>query len=221
MPKNKGKGGKTRKRGKNSGTDELIKRDLIIKDVGQEYAVVQRMLGNGRVEAYCYDGKKRQCHIRGKMKKKKIWINQGDTVLISLRDYQDEKADIIHRYKPEEARELKKIAELPDDAKINENDTSDTTTTGIKIEFEESTTTTKTTTLNINKDKKESSSEDEEDDDEEEEEDKNPNHKKKLEQESSSEEEEDEDDEDKKNKKEDGEVCESKEDHQEKDRYFR
>jgi len=55
--------------------------------------------------------KKRQCHIRGKMKKK-IWINQGDTVLISLRDYQDEKADIIHRYKPEEARELKKNSRI-------------------------------------------------------------------------------------------------------------
>jgi hypothetical protein len=28
------------------------------------------MLGNGRLEAYCFDGKPRQCHIRGKMRKK-------------------------------------------------------------------------------------------------------------------------------------------------------
>ena len=28
------------------------------------------MLGNGRLEAYCFDGKNRQCHIRGKMRKK-------------------------------------------------------------------------------------------------------------------------------------------------------
>ena len=35
-----------------------------------EYGRVQKMLGNGRVEAYCYDGKTRLCNIRGKMRKK-------------------------------------------------------------------------------------------------------------------------------------------------------
>lgn len=35
-----------------------------------EYAQVLRMLGNGRLEAYCMDGVKRLCHIRGKMRKK-------------------------------------------------------------------------------------------------------------------------------------------------------
>jgi translation initiation factor 1A len=39
------------------------------------------MLGNGRLEALCFDGTKRLCHIRGKLRKK-IWINQGDIVLI-------------------------------------------------------------------------------------------------------------------------------------------
>ena len=29
-----------------------------------------RMLGNGRVEAYCFDGINRLCHIRGKLRKK-------------------------------------------------------------------------------------------------------------------------------------------------------
>lgn len=35
-----------------------------------EYGRVQKMLGNGRVECYCYDGKTRLCNIRGKMRKK-------------------------------------------------------------------------------------------------------------------------------------------------------
>ena len=78
------------------------------------------MLGNGRLEAMCIDGIKRLCHIRGKMRKK-VWVNtvrrplvpprvaprargaahrararrQGDIVLVGLRDYQDEKADVI------------------------------------------------------------------------------------------------------------------------------
>lgn len=48
------------------------------------------MLGNGRLEAYCFDGKKRLAHIRGKMRKR-VWVNQGDIVLLGLREYQDDK----------------------------------------------------------------------------------------------------------------------------------
>ena len=35
-----------------------------------EYAQVIKMLGNGRLEAQCFDGEKRLAHIRGKMRKK-------------------------------------------------------------------------------------------------------------------------------------------------------
>ncbi len=42
-----------------------------------EYAQVVKMLGNGRLEASCFDGERRLAHIRGKMRKK-VWINQGD-----------------------------------------------------------------------------------------------------------------------------------------------
>jgi translation initiation factor 1A len=37
---------------------------------GQEYAQVVKMLGNGHLEAICFDGEKRLAHIRGKMRKK-------------------------------------------------------------------------------------------------------------------------------------------------------
>lgn len=68
MPKNKGKGGKNRRRGKNE--NETEKRELVFKEDGQEYAQVTKMLGNGRLEAMCFDGTKRLCHIRGKLRKK-------------------------------------------------------------------------------------------------------------------------------------------------------
>ncbi|GAC75727.1 translation initiation factor 1A [Moesziomyces antarcticus T-34] len=150
MPKNKGKGGKNRRRGKNDVGD---KRELVLKDEGQgklpppppclaicnpataqlftdscfssrsiEYAQVLKMLGNGRLEAQCFDGEKRLAHIRGKLRKK-VWINQGDIILISLRDFQDGKADVIQKYNADEARALKQQGELPESAKINETDT--------------------------------------------------------------------------------------------------
>jgi len=117
MPKNKGKGGKNRRRGKNENDRE--KRELIFKEDGQEYAQVLKMLGNGRLEAMCFDGTKRLCHIRGKLRKK-VWINQSDIILIGLRDYQDAKADVIMKYSADEARNLKLYGELPDNARIND-----------------------------------------------------------------------------------------------------
>lgn len=63
-----GKGGKNRRRGKNE--NETEKRELVFKEDGQEYAQVTKMLGNGRLEAMCFDGVKRLCHIRGKLRKK-------------------------------------------------------------------------------------------------------------------------------------------------------
>jgi len=122
MPKNKGKGGKNRRRGKNENENE--KRELIFKEDGQEYAQVIKMLGNGRLEASCFDGVKRLCHIRGKLRKK-VWINASDIILIGLRDYQDVKADVLLKYTPEEARNLKNYGEIPESAKINEVDTGE------------------------------------------------------------------------------------------------
>nr|CAD7256143.1 unnamed protein product [Timema shepardi] len=132
-----GKGGKNRRRGKNE--NETEKRELVFKEDGQEYAQVTKMLGNGRLEAMCFDGVKRLCHIRGKLRKKatrenfygleqkglpillgKVWINQGDIILIGLRDYQDAKADVILKYTPDEARNLKTYGEFPETVRINE-----------------------------------------------------------------------------------------------------
>uniref|UniRef100_A0A6A7GAV5 Eukaryotic translation initiation factor 4C n=1 Tax=Hirondellea gigas TaxID=1518452 RepID=A0A6A7GAV5_9CRUS len=118
MPKNKGKGGKNRRRGKNENEE---KRELTLKEEGQEYAQVLRMLGNGRLESFCFDGKKRLCHIRGKMRKK-VWVNQGDIILLGLRDFQDSKADVILKYNADESRQLKQMGELPDTATIGQTE---------------------------------------------------------------------------------------------------
>ncbi|KAK2745551.1 Translation initiation factor 1A [Myotisia sp. PD_48] len=134
MPKNKGKGGKNRRRGKNENDNE--KRELTFKEEGQEYAQVVKMLGNGRLEALCFDGEKRLAHIRGKLRKK-VWINQGDIILLSLRDYQDEKGDVILKYNADEARSLKAYGELPESAKINETDTYGHEAEDDNVEFDE------------------------------------------------------------------------------------
>lgn len=121
MPKNKGKGGKTRRRGKADSSGAGSKRELVQKseEDGTEYAQVLRMLGNGRLEAHCFDGEKRLCHIRGKMQKK-VWINVGDIVLVSIREFEQTKADVVLKYSPDEARVLKQRGELPESTRVNE-----------------------------------------------------------------------------------------------------
>lgn len=134
MPKNKGKGGKNRRRGKNE--NETEKRELVFKEEGQEYAQVLKMLGNGRLDALCFDGVKRLCHIRGKLRKK-VWINTGDIILLGLRDYQDTKADVILKYTADEARNLKAYGELPDNVKIETMAANEDQSGDIEFEFQD------------------------------------------------------------------------------------
>lgn len=109
---------------------------MTFKEEGQEYAQVLKMLGNGRLDAQCFDGEKRLAHIRGKLRKK-VWINQGDIILLSLRDYQDDKGDVILKYSADEARSLKAYGELPENAKINETDTYGPEHDDGNVEFDE------------------------------------------------------------------------------------
>ena len=97
------------------------KRELEFKEDGQEYAQVSRLLGQGRVEVQCVDGKKRLGTIRGAMKNR-VWIAVGDIVLVGLREFQseDDKCDIIFKYFDEEAKELQDLGELPEHIKIAE-----------------------------------------------------------------------------------------------------
>lgn len=113
-----GKGGKNRRKGKNDSED---KRELVFKEFGQEYGQITKMLGSGHLEVQCFDGEKRLAHIRGKMRKK-VWMGVGDVILLSLRDYQEGRADVILKYTPDEARSLKSLGEIPDTTAINENE---------------------------------------------------------------------------------------------------
>jgi translation initiation factor 1A len=79
---------------------------MLWKEDGQEYAIITKVLGDSRMECECMDNTKRICHIRGKLHRR-VWMSLGDVVLISTRDYQEEKGDIIHKYNQEEVKLLK------------------------------------------------------------------------------------------------------------------
>jgi len=70
--------------------------------------IAVKMLGFDRILVNCQDGHERLCRIRGKIKRR-VWIRQGDIVLISPWDFQsDKRGDIIWRYKRNQAEWLRK-----------------------------------------------------------------------------------------------------------------
>ena len=68
------------------------------------------MLGDGRVMLKYVNGKNRLVEvmgiIRGSMRKR-VWINVGNFVLVTERDYESEKVDIIHKYTDRNVHSLK------------------------------------------------------------------------------------------------------------------
>lgn len=120
-------GGGNQKRRKKTRGHEQVGRELQLKDDGQEYAQVSRILGGTHVEGACFDGQTRLCVIRGAMRRggAQNRVLQGDIILVSLRDFQDGKADVILRYTAEDARKLKSMGELPDNANLNSIESGD------------------------------------------------------------------------------------------------
>lgn len=100
-------GGKNYKKSKHGGDDDAV--IFVEKQEDQQYGRVVKVLGNGNMRIYCNDNKERICHIRGAIRKR-VWINLGDLVLVSLRDLGDtDKGDILTKYEPKFFSKIKKL----------------------------------------------------------------------------------------------------------------
>lgn len=75
-------------------------------DDDEEFGVVTEMLGANRIVVGCMDGTERTARIPGRMQKR-VWIREGDVVLVSPWDWQEEKADVEWRYDKADADQLK------------------------------------------------------------------------------------------------------------------
>ncbi len=80
---------------------------------GEMYGIVDKMLGAARMVVMCEDGKSRQARVPGKIKKR-VWIKEGDLVIVKPWSFQDEKADIVYRYSQTQASYLSRNKMLPE-----------------------------------------------------------------------------------------------------------
>ena len=103
------KGGKKHKRNKNQ---NIVSKNLRLKEEGQEYAQIKKCKGNCRFDVLCFDGKERMAIMCGAMRKRKF-VNVNDIVLVSLREWQDSVCDIIDNYDENLTRKLKEKGLVP------------------------------------------------------------------------------------------------------------
>lgn len=84
--------------GKKKIISEKNLRDIVWPSENDIVGIAQKLLGNDHVIVKCQDGHNRVCRIRGKMKRR-IWIKEGDAVLVSPWEFQYEtRGDIFWRY---------------------------------------------------------------------------------------------------------------------------
>ena len=109
MGKNK-IGGKGHKKKKNT-TEEYSSKQLLLIEDEQNYGKITSNLGSCRFELIDPTNKQYLGIVRGNMRKK-VWINVDDIVIFSYRSFQDNKVDIIHKYKDNEIPKLIQMEQL-------------------------------------------------------------------------------------------------------------
>jgi translation initiation factor 1A len=90
---------KVRKMGKRKITNEGNLDSMVLPSQNDVLGMAVKMLGGERMIVKCQDGKERLCRVRGKLKRR-VWIREGDIVLVSPWDFQaDTRGDIFWRYR--------------------------------------------------------------------------------------------------------------------------
>ena len=128
MVKNTGGGSKHKKMA--SKTANFKPKTLYaIKEQGMMYAKVLKKFGGNHMQVLCTNGKIMIAKISGVMRKRK-WINVGDIVLVSPREFEtnQDNCDILYCYNYDEAKTLVSMGEIAfeinqatDDVKFDDN----------------------------------------------------------------------------------------------------
>ncbi len=71
------------------------------------FGYLDQRLGSSRSRVKCLDGKERICRIPGRLKRR-LWVRDGDIVLVEPWEYDDSKGDIVHKYRFSQVNWLKR-----------------------------------------------------------------------------------------------------------------
>lgn len=92
--------------------EEIARVPMPRRKEGEIFAIAEQLMGASKIKVICEDGKARMGRIPGKMKKR-MWIKEGDLLIVRPWEFQDEKADIRFRYTRTQAVYLSRKGLLP------------------------------------------------------------------------------------------------------------
>lgn len=92
--------------------EEVGRLPLPRRSRGEIFGIANQLLGAARIRVMCEDSVSRMGRITGKMKKK-MWIREGDLLIIRPWGFQEGKADILFRYSRTQATYLSRRNLIP------------------------------------------------------------------------------------------------------------
>ncbi len=95
-----------KKKRKNQETEEKITRVKLPRN-GEVLGIVEQRLGGNKMFVNCFDGKKRNCRVPGRLRRA-LWLRPGDVVIIELWELDKEKGDVIFKYRTNQVEWLKR-----------------------------------------------------------------------------------------------------------------
>jgi len=107
------------------GGEEVGRLPLPRRERGEVFGIASQLLGAARIRVMCEDNVSRMGRITGKMKKK-MWIREGDLLIVRPWGFQEGKADILFRYSRTQSQYLARRNILP--ASVNVFSTPDART---------------------------------------------------------------------------------------------
>lgn len=93
--------------------EEIARCPLPSKNKHEYFGIASALLGASKIKVLCEDGKARLGRIPGKIRRR-MWIREGDLLILRPWEFQDDKADIIYRYTLTQAKYLSRTGRLPD-----------------------------------------------------------------------------------------------------------
>jgi translation initiation factor 1A len=94
------------------GGEEVGRLPLPRRNRGEVFGIANQLLGAARIRVMCEDNISRMGRITGKMKKK-MWIREGDLLILRPWGFQEGKADILFRYSRTQSQYLARKNLLP------------------------------------------------------------------------------------------------------------
>lgn len=69
--------------------------------------IIEQRLGGNKMMVNCFDGKNRNCRVPGRLRRK-LWLRPNDVVIIEPWELDDNKGDVLFKYRQNQVEWLKK-----------------------------------------------------------------------------------------------------------------